>query len=75
MGSALDELARHQPGLRAVIMKAVISQLDAATELGAAFVPNDSQSSDYDFASVVEPRVANNESLQLLTRIYKVCSL
>jgi hypothetical protein len=73
IGGALDELARHQPLLRPLIMKAVLQQVKSAVERGESFLPSQEEHRDYTFDPVEEPRSVSNKPLATLTRVCKVC--
>ncbi|KAK8853332.1 hypothetical protein IAR55_004036 [Kwoniella newhampshirensis] len=47
LGSLLDELARHHPALRPVILQASLGLLRQATDAGIAFEPEESQRREY----------------------------
>lgn len=72
MGVSLDELARHQPALRPIIMSAIINRLECTVSQGREFVPSQEERADYSYDSVVEPRTVSNGVLVSLTRVCKV---
>ncbi|OCF61440.1 hypothetical protein L486_01088 [Kwoniella mangroviensis CBS 10435] len=77
LGAALDELSRHQPSLRPVIMKAFIDLLRRATDVGASFEPTEADRHNYildEMTSAGTDRAAiiNNPCLSTFARIFKV---
>ncbi|WWC64740.1 uncharacterized protein I303_107351 [Kwoniella dejecticola CBS 10117] len=78
LGAALDELSRHQPSLRAVIMTAIIQLLRRASEAAATFVPSEEEKREYHLEDMAATDVAetrsppNNPHLSAFSRIFRV---
>ena len=78
LGKGLDELVRHHPPLRDIVVNAVMDALKQAMEEAKAFVPADDHKRDYDLnAGPNEPPPEDkppetiNEPLNKLMRIWK----
>lgn len=81
LGAALDELARHHPTLRPIILKAVVDLLQKATESGKAFTPSAEEANDYSLKALAETpkkpedvKTSTNVPLATLTKVFKVCN-
>ncbi|WRT70096.1 uncharacterized protein IL334_007090 [Kwoniella shivajii] len=81
LGAALDELSRHQPLLRPIIMKASIDLLCRASKDGAAFEPSANERKEYILNEMSSnlpedpkqpPVPPNNPCLASFSRIFKV---
>ncbi|WWC91853.1 uncharacterized protein L201_006800 [Kwoniella dendrophila CBS 6074] len=80
LGAALDELSRHQPLLRPIIMKAMIELLRKATEAGKAFEPSTEDRREYfldemnhtEAEAKTDRPVPTNPCLSAFSRIFKV---
>ncbi|WVW86319.1 hypothetical protein I302_108361 [Kwoniella bestiolae CBS 10118] len=79
LGAALDELSRHQPSLRPVIMKAAIDLLRSATEAGKSFEPSAGERREYILDEMAlpagttdKPPPPTNPPLSAFARIFKV---
>ncbi|ODN73426.1 hypothetical protein L202_07951 [Cryptococcus amylolentus CBS 6039] len=85
LGLSLDELARHHPSLRPVIITAVIDVLKKAHEFGATFEPKDEERLDYlvdEISTQMVPSLETqpskpaptNKPLAAFTRVFKMLS-
>ncbi|WVQ77455.1 hypothetical protein IAR50_007141 [Cryptococcus sp. DSM 104548] len=85
LGLSLDELARHHPSLRPVIVKAVIGVLQSAHQSAATFEPSDEERLDYlvdDVSARMVPSLETqpsksaptNKPLAAFTRVFKMLS-
>ncbi|WWD19760.1 hypothetical protein CI109_104224 [Kwoniella shandongensis] len=86
LGSSLDELARHHPALRPIILQSCLNLLKQATDAGAAFQPDETQRRDYSLeemsqtqssqADEVRPLQSppSNPCLSTFSRVFKVLS-
>nr|XP_019010464.1 uncharacterized protein I206_04933 [Kwoniella pini CBS 10737]OCF49245.1 hypothetical protein I206_04933 [Kwoniella pini CBS 10737] len=78
LGGALDELSRHQPALRPLIMKAMLDLLRQATEAGAEFAPSTEDRREYFIDEMDEVEVndtrppPSNPPLVAFSRIFRV---
>lgn len=83
LGLSLDELSRHHPSLRPVIIKAVVSLLRQAIDVGATFEPAVDERSDYIIEEMAQQMVPSletqpakaspsNPTLAAFTRIFRV---
>lgn len=75
LGSALDELVRHHPRLRPIVLDAVLTLLRKAVDDGAAFVPSPEKKHEYavDAISSSTDR-SSNTHLVALAKVFKVRS-
>lgn len=76
LGQYLDELARHHPSLRPLILKAILDQLRIACENGAKFIPIEADRHRYllDEADQVDDlhKPVENEPLDKLNKVVTV---
>lgn len=79
LGQALDELARHHPSLRPLVLEASLEQLRIACEDGAKFVPVEADRPRYLLSASDQvqdfPVAAESEPLQKLLRVVTVSSV
>lgn len=77
LGQSLDELVRHHPPLRSLVLAGLLGSLTAACQEGAAFVPKDEEErkkyllTDADVVGVLD-QPADNEPLRKLVMILNV---
>lgn len=76
LGQTLDELARHHPSLRPLLLKAALEQLRIACENGAKFIPIEADRPRYllsasDRAGEFDKAV-ENEPLNKLLKVISV---
>jgi hypothetical protein len=77
LGQSLDELVRHHPPIRPLVLAGLLSSLTAACQEGAAFVPKDEEErkkyllTDTDVVGELD-RPADNEPLRKLVMILNV---
>lgn len=76
LGQYLDELARHHPPLRSLVLKATLDQLRQACEQGARFTPEEKDRQSYllessDIAGQFDKPV-ENDALNKLLKIFTV---
>ena len=76
MGAALDELSRHHPTLRPIVLEAVNKQLQQSIEAGKAFVPTEEEAANYSFENVDKnadsPKTVTNKPMTDLAKVIKV---
>jgi hypothetical protein len=76
LGQSLDELVRHHPPLRPLVLKGLLDSLQVACDEGAAFVPDEEERKKYllddtDSVGGLEA-AAENEPLKKLVMVLNV---
>ena len=71
-GSSLDELTRHHPALRPIILKGLMQVVDQTTTKAEAFVPPEEERRQYVYENVEEHQVVTNEPLAAIAKLCKL---
>jgi E3 ubiquitin-protein ligase HUWE1 len=82
-GASLDELVRHHPPLRPIILEALLAVFRKAVDDGSAFVPSPEKKHEYDVAeassaplmdtdAVRDGTLPSNPPLEAFAKIFKV---